>query len=148
MTDHTDTVPEADKVQEIIALIESGESERGACERVGMNRMTFRSRALKLGAADQYARAISALADAQTEALEVAIEDMRSGKIDAAMARVEIDARKWFASKFLPKRYGDKIAHVGGDPASGDQPVRVAVDVSGMSAATLAELAGLKVEGE
>jgi hypothetical protein len=26
------------------------------------------------------------------------------------MARVEIDARKWFASKFLPKRYGDRIA--------------------------------------
>ncbi len=145
MTDHTDTVPEADKVQEIIALIEGGMSERGACERVGMNRMTFRSRALKLGAADQYARAISALADAQTEALEVAIEDMRSGKIDAAMARVEIDARKWFASKFLPKRYGDKIAHVGGDPASGDQPIRHAVDVSGMTEEQLSVLAGVKV---
>ena len=23
--------------------------------------------------------------------------------------RVELDARKWFASKFLPKRYGDKL---------------------------------------
>ena len=44
--------------------------------------------------------------------------------------------------------WSESIKHVGGDPASGDQPVRVAVDVSGMSAATLAELAGLRVEGE
>jgi hypothetical protein len=34
---------------------------------------------------------------------------MRDGKIDAQMAKVEIDARKWFAAKFLPKRYGEKI---------------------------------------
>ena len=44
--------------------------------------------------------------------------------------------------------WSDSVKHVGGDPASGDQPVRVAVDVSGMSAATLAELAGLKIGGD
>jgi hypothetical protein len=40
---------------------------------------------------------------------------MRNGVIDAAQARVELDARKWFASKFLPKRYGDKaeVEHSG-----------------------------------
>lgn len=140
--------PHAEDVMRIIELIENGASERSACEQVGMNRSTFRSRALKLGAADQYARAISALADAQTEALEVAIEDMRSGKIDAAMARVEIDARKWFASKFLPKRYGDKIAHVGGDPAAGDKPIQAQVDVTGLGKAALAALADVKLEGE
>lgn len=58
---------------------------------------------------DHYARALEALAQAQVEALEKTIEDMRTGTIDASMARVEIDARKWFASKFLPKRYGDKL---------------------------------------
>jgi hypothetical protein len=30
---------------------------------------------------------------------------MRAGLIDAAKARVEIDARKWLASKFLPRIY-------------------------------------------
>lgn len=104
-------VPEADKVMAILARIESGESERSACEAVGMNRMTFRSRALKLGAASQYADSLAALANAQAEKLEQAIEDMRSGVIDAQMARVEIDARKWFASKFLPKRYGDRVTN-------------------------------------
>jgi hypothetical protein len=58
---------------------------------------------------NQYARALSALAENQVALLEDAIADMRGGKIDAQMAKVEIDARKWFASKFLPKRYGEKI---------------------------------------
>lgn len=37
-------------------------------------------------------------------------------------ARLQIDARKWLASKLKPKRYGDKIAHVGGD--ENDNPIR------------------------
>lgn len=148
MTDAVETVPEADKVSEILALIESGESERAACERVGMNRMTFRSRALKMGAASQYAESLAALAHAQAEQLEKTIEDMRAGTIDSQMARVEIDARKWFASKFLPKRYGDKTALVGGSPENGDQPIRHAVDVSAMTPEQLAALAGVKVAGE
>lgn len=98
-----------EKVAKVIELIESGESERSACEQAGINRGTFRTTALRLGVADQYAKALSALAHAQAEALEQAIDDMRSGVIDAQMARVEIDARKWFASKFLPKQYGDKL---------------------------------------
>src|SRR5699024_4603638 len=79
-----------------------------ACDKAGINRGTFRTTALRLGVADQYAKALSALAHAQAEALEQAIDDMRSGVIDAQMARVEIDARQWFASKFLPKQYGDR----------------------------------------
>lgn len=38
------------------------------------------------------------------------------------------------------------LKHVGGDPAAGDKPVQV--DVSGLSPAALAELAGLQVDGE
>ena len=65
--------------------------------------------ALRQDVGDHYARALEALAQDQVEALEKTIEDMRTGTIDSSMARVEIDARKWFASKFLPKRYGDKL---------------------------------------
>ncbi len=98
-----------EKVSKVLELIESGISERKACEKVGISRSTFRTTALKVGAGDQYARALEGLASDQIEKLEQTIEDMREGTIDAQMARVEIDARKWFASKFLPRRYGDKI---------------------------------------
>lgn len=96
------------QVHAVIALMEKGNSERAACEEVGINRSTFRQAALRYDAGTQYARGLELLAQNQAELLEEAIQDMRSGKVDAAMARVEIDARKWFASKFLPKRYGDR----------------------------------------
>ena len=137
-----------EKVAKVIELIEAGESERSACEAAGIARSTFRTTALRLGSGDQYARGLTALAHAQAEALEKTIDDMRAGTIDAQMARVEIDARKWFASKFLPKRYGDKIAHVGGDPAAGDKPIQAQVDVTGLGQAALAALADVKLEGE
>jgi hypothetical protein len=101
--DHTE------KVNQVIALMDAGTSERSACEQVGINRGTFRSAALKAQVVDQYAKALEAMAQDQVELVEQAIADMREGKIDHKMAKVEIDARKWFASKFLPKRYGDKI---------------------------------------
>jgi hypothetical protein len=110
------------QVKKVIGLIESGESERKACKLVGLNRNTFRSAALKHEASDHYARALAALAQDQVEKVEVAIDDMRKGKIDAQMARVEIDARKWFASKFLPKRYGDKL-----DMTSGGERLGVGI---------------------
>ena len=105
-----------DQVNRVIALIGEGESENSACNQVGINRATFRAAALRHNAGDKYAEALSALAGDQVEKLEQAIQDMRDGTIDAAMARVEIDARKWFASKFLPKRYGDKVETVLSNP--------------------------------
>jgi hypothetical protein len=102
-----------EQVNAVLALIEGGKSENAACAEVGINRGTFRSAALKVQAADEYARVMGALASEQVEKIEVAIEDMRSGSIDSGMARVEIDARKWFASKFLPKTYGDKLELAG-----------------------------------
>lgn len=98
-----------EQVEAVIALIESGRSENAACAEVGINRATFRAAAARVQAGDKYARALAALAEDQVEKMEQAIQDMRDGSIDAQMARVEIDARKWFASKFLPKRYGDKL---------------------------------------
>lgn len=109
------TPERAEQVRKVIELIEDGKSERSACAEVGINRATFRSAALKVTIGDQYARALEALAQDQVEKAEQVIDDMRAGTIDAQQARVELDARKWFASKFLPKRYGDKaeVEHSG-----------------------------------
>jgi len=99
----------AEQVRRVLELIEEGMSERSACAEVGISRSTFRTTALRVNSGDHYARALEALAQDQVEKAEQVIEDMRSGVIDAQQARVELDARKWFASKFLPKRYGDKL---------------------------------------
>lgn len=108
-TKTADPLDNSEKVRRVIALMDGGMSERGACAEVNIPRSTFRTTAIRVLSGDQYAGALESLAQDQVEKLESAIEDMRSGRIDHNMARVEIDARKWFASKFLPKRYGDKI---------------------------------------
>jgi hypothetical protein len=99
------------QVKRVLKLIEGGMSKRQACATVGVNRSTFDSAVTRLNAADQYARATSTLAEEQINLMENTIEDLRSGRITSDMARVELDARKWFASKLLPKKYGDKVEH-------------------------------------
>ena len=147
LADPNAVVPEADKILAILSLIENGESERGACEHIGMNRATFRSRALKMGAADHYARATSALASFQVEQFESIIEKAERGEIDPQTARVVMDGRKWIASKLFPRQWGDKVAVTGGDPAVGDKPIQV-IDVTGLSPEQLSVLAGLNIGGE
>lgn len=100
----------SEQVRAVIALMEDGSSENAACDKVGINRGTFRSAALRCNVADEYARACEALAEGQVATIEAAIADMRNGTIDASMARVEIDTRKWLSSRLFPSRYGDKVA--------------------------------------
>lgn len=104
----------AEQVKAVIALMEEGSSEHAACIEVGIDRNTFRSAALKVGAANDYARACEALAQAQVAKLEAAIDEARNGVIDVQVARLEVDTRKWLASKMLPKRYGDRLELDGG----------------------------------
>lgn len=105
------------QVDAVIELIEAGNSERSACETVGINRHTFRQAIPRHNLAAQYMRALEALAHEQVDKIDSAINDMRTGKIDSNQARVEIDARKWLACKFLPRLYGDRVqqVHTGAD---------------------------------
>lgn len=66
------------------------------------------------GFADRYARARDFQADAIAEqALDLADT---SDPADAAKVRIQVDTRKWLASKINPAKFGDraKIEHAGG----------------------------------
>jgi hypothetical protein len=78
----------------------------------------------------QYAHARERGIDAMAEATLDIADDLTE---DANSRRVRIDARKWFASKLLPKKYGDKldVEHAGnvtvilapiGDDRNADPP--------------------------
>jgi hypothetical protein len=45
--------------------------------------------------------------------------------IDTNRAKLMIDTRLRLIGKWNARAYGDKIAHVGGDPESGDRPIQV-----------------------
>lgn len=136
------------QVRKVVSLIEGGMSENAACEKVGINRGTFRAAASRVLAGDEYARALSSLAHEQAEKLEQTIDDMRSGRIDSQMARVEIEARKWFASKFLPKQYGDKTFSEVTGKDGGPIQTETTVDVSNATSDQLRALASLPVKGK
>ena len=54
---------------------------------------------------DKYARACEMRAEGYVEEI-ILIADTA---IDPVKARLQVDARKWIASKMLPKKYGDKL---------------------------------------
>ena len=74
-----------------------------------------------------YARAREARADLRSERIDGYVTDMIAGKLAPDAARVAIQAEQWQAGKEQPRRYGDKIAHVGGGPE--DPPIKADVDL-------------------
>lgn len=115
----------------ICSRIAQGESMVNICKDAGMpNRQTFMRWLLEdkhEGLRDKYARAREEQADFYAEQIiEIADEEcttIKHGDGDeakevevafdsAAVARnrLRVDARKWYASKVAPKKYGDKLA--------------------------------------
>lgn len=105
---------------DICQLIAQGESLRKICERPGMPSLSMVFRWLNEQAEfrDQYARARESQADFLLEEL-LEISDLATPE-DVNVAKLRVDARKWFITKVAPKKYGDRVTQeisgVGGNP--------------------------------
>lgn len=96
--------------------IARGESLRAVCETEGIpSKETVRNwlREDREGFLAQYTRAREEQADHYADEI-IEIADKAN---DAQLARLQVDARKWKASKLAPKRYGEKVdlTHAGPD---------------------------------
>ena len=108
----------------------NGESLRYICSGDGMpsQSMVFRWLASNEMFREQYTRAREAQADVLADETLAIADDGRNdwmerhGKDDAgwqfngeavARSRLRVEARKWFASKLLPKKYGDRTTLAG-----------------------------------
>lgn len=73
--------------------------------------------------AEHYAAQIVALADTPVEARKVVIKPDGSEEITIGDAvertKVQIDARKWYAARLNPKKYGDKVQNEHSGPDGG-----------------------------
>jgi len=111
---------------EICELLADGISLREICEAETMpDRSTvrrWRNQSAEFRA--QYARAREEQAHVYAER----VVEVAQNAEDAQLARLEMDALKWAASKLAPKDYGDKVAHVGGD--EGDAPIKTSLTVT------------------
>lgn len=97
-------------IKEICARISEGKSLATVCCDEDMPGLSTVWRWLSEDASfqDDYARAIQARAMAHAERIDDLAEKAVRGEIPADVARVAIDAKKWTASRLLPKLYGDK----------------------------------------
>ncbi len=81
--------------------------------------------------AERYAAEIIALADTPVEARKVVMKADGGEEITIGDAvdrtRLQIDARKWYASKLAPKKYGDKVQQEVSGPDGA--PIQAAITV-------------------
>jgi hypothetical protein len=89
---------------------------------------------------EQYAHAREALADGYAEeSIEIAddgshdsyTDERGNERIDHEVvnrSRLRCDQRKWYASKLFPRRYADKMQHVGG--SADDAPIAHSIEVT------------------
>lgn len=108
----------ADKICEELA---DGKSLRTICKGDDMPSCgtVFRWLAERESFQEQYTRARETQADAIADEI-IQIADDAS---DPAKARVQIDARKWYAGKVKPKKYGDKVQNEHSGPDGGPIPI-------------------------
>jgi len=99
-------------VDEVIDKLSETGNLTKACRDTGVSKTTFlRWCDADAANADRYARAREAGLDAEADR---AIDEALEAK-DAGLGRLALDARKWYLSKLMPKKYGDKSL-VGSDP--------------------------------
>ena len=100
-------------------MIDKGKTVKKICEEIGQKRSTI-SRWLRKDHSEEYDNAIMERGQFMADKAEEILDeiDLTGDKADNAKvqaARLRIDTLKWFASKLMPRRYGDKIQHSGGD---------------------------------
>lgn len=75
------------------------------------------------GFAERYARAREAQAHVYAGEIVDLADAGEARMANVELLRVRIDARKWFAAKVLPKKYGDRVALAG----DSESPLRVVI---------------------
>lgn len=107
----SDYLPEV--AADICALLMTGESLRSICQRPGMP--VISTVALWLCRHEEFSEQYARAREIQAEVLAEDCINLADAAIEegaaVAKARLQVDARKWYASKVAPKKYGDRIQH-------------------------------------
>lgn len=108
------TIYSEDLADTICARLSAGESLLKICEDDGIPSRTtiYQWVATNQAFADKYAHARNVgLDDMADDLIRLSDDDER----DVQRLRLRVDTRKWYLSKLAPKRYGERIEHVGAD---------------------------------
>lgn len=98
---------------DLCEALSSGQSLRSYARSIGIDESTLRFWSRRAEYAPQYARAreeqAHTLVDEIIELSDKAVTAATSEEVQAR--RLQVDTRKWFAGKVLPKIYGERVDH-------------------------------------
>jgi hypothetical protein len=78
---------------------------------------------------DLYTKAIQDKAEMVTFEINQTMQDMRDGIIEAPVGRILIDTLKWYASKFYPRMFGERVdITTDGDKINQAAAINLAID--------------------
>lgn len=104
-----DILGDPETYEHFFKIVAAGESASAAAGYLGVSMNALNAR---IKASDEltfaYEEAREARADYHAERIEKIANDVEVGDMDAASARVSLDARKFLASRYSPDRWGDK----------------------------------------
>lgn len=93
---------------EFFSSIEMGETLGGFVKERGMAARTMRARLRSGELHERFIEAHQGRAVYHAQSIEGMINRLESGDVDSDVARVSIDARKWLATKYYPRMFGDR----------------------------------------
>lgn len=99
-----------DKVfwQEIFEKIELGATERSIARDYNFSPSSLRNRLNTPQLHAKYVQAHEGRAILHAHKIEDMLEKLEKGEMESDIARVSIDARKWLATKYYPKMFGER----------------------------------------
>jgi|TARA_R110000823_G_scaffold43402_1_gene112896 hypothetical protein len=88
--------------------IESGETLHGFAVSHGMTDQVLRDRLRRGELHERFIEAHQGRAVYHAQSIEGMIDRLEAGDVESDVARVSIDARKWLATKYFPRMFGER----------------------------------------
>jgi hypothetical protein len=94
--------------EDFFSQIESGETLHGFALEHGMSDQVLRVRLRSGDLHERFIEAHQGRAVYHAQSIESMIDRLESGGVESDVARVSIDARKWLATKYYPRMFGER----------------------------------------
>jgi len=107
----TEIVPGEDDVKfwdDFFSRIEMGETLHGFAVEHNMTNQSLRRRLRNGELHERFIEAHQGRAVYHAQSIEGMIDRLESGDVESDVARVSIDARKWLATKYYPRMFGER----------------------------------------
>ena len=104
-------VPQKDDAlfwDDFFGQIESGKTLHGFAVESGMSDMVMRDRLRRGELHERFIEAHQGRAVYHAQSIEGMVDRLEAGEVESDVARVSIDARKWLATKYYPRMFGER----------------------------------------